>query len=188
VVDARALAGRELARPKQEGDPFTRADLAASQTEAAAIAELVPEGRVLTTIRVAKTLVPYKNLKSGDRVDIVAVGGKQGGAARVVARDAYIIGTMFASSSPQESAPRTGLAALVPPPQTPRGPSTVGLILGLHPEDAIPLAKASGSGGGLQVVLHGKTEVASGELLELPVQRPVEYIVGAKKSRLSVVP
>ncbi|HEX9799650.1 MAG TPA: SAF domain-containing protein [Thermoanaerobaculia bacterium] len=189
MTDARALAGRELARPKQEGDPFTRADLAASETEAAAIAELVPEGRVLTTIRVPKTLVPYKNLKSGDRVDVVAIDrGGRGGFARVIARDAYIIGTMFASSSPQESAPRTGLAALVPPPQTPRGPSTIGLILGLHPEDAIPLAKATGTGETIQVVLHGKTEVASGELLELPVQRPVEYIVGAKKSRLSVVP
>jgi Flp pilus assembly protein CpaB len=188
VVDARALAGRELARPKQEGEPFTRADLAASEREATAIAELVPEGRVLATVRVLKTMVPYKNLKAGDRVDLVAIGPRSSGAARVVARDAYVIGTMFKRSAPQETAPRTGLAALVPPPPTPAPPPTVGLILGLHPEDALPLAQVGTKPGQLQVVLHGKTEVASGQLLELPGHEPVEFIAGAKKKNLTVNP
>jgi Flp pilus assembly protein CpaB len=190
VLDARALAGRELARPKQEGQPFTRDDFAASGREATAIAEMVPEGRVLSTIRVPMAMVPYKNLKNGDRVDVIAVEGRRGAgdSARVIARDAYVVGTMYARPTPQSTAPRTGLAALVPPPQQPKGPSTVGLLLGLHPEDALPLAQATGGGDTIQVVLHGKTEVASGQLLELPAQVPVEFIAGSKKSEITVNP
>jgi Flp pilus assembly protein CpaB len=185
VLDARALAGRELAREKKQGDPFTSADFAASAREAAAIAEMVPEGRVLTTVRVPMAMVPYRNLKSGDRVDVVSAAR---GAARVIARDAYVVGTMYSRPSAAQSAPRTGLAALVPPPQTSRGPSTVGLLLGLHPEDALPLAEAIGQRGSLQIVLHGKAEVASGQLLELPAQLPVEFIAGEKKTELTVNP
>jgi len=186
VLDARALAGRELAREKKQGDPFTSSDFAASARQAAAIAEMVPEGRVLTTVRVPMAMVPYKNLKSGDRVDVVATG--RGSAARVIARDAYVVGTMYSQPSAAQSAPRSGLAALVPPPQTQRGPSTVGLLLGLHPEDALPLAEAVGERGSLQIVLHGKAEVASGQLLELPAQLPVEFIAGEKKTELTVNP
>jgi Flp pilus assembly protein CpaB len=190
VLDARALAGRELARAKQEGEPFTRSDFAATAREAAAIAEMVPEGRVLTTIRVPKSLVPYKNLKAGDRVDLVSVdrGGRGSKYAKVIARDAYVIGTMFSTPTPQQTAPRTGLAALVPPPQTAQAPPTFGLILGLFPEDALPLAEAIGTGDNIQVVLHGKAEVASGQLLELPGRQPVEYIAGGKKKSLTVNP
>ena len=189
VLDARALAGRELARHKKQGDPFTSADFAATAREAAAVAEMVPEGRVLTTLRVPMAMVPYKNLKSGDRVDVVAIdrGGRGSGSARVIARDAYLVGTMYASPA-APAAHRTGLAALVPPPQTSRGPSTVGLLLGLHPEDALPLAEATGRGSTIQIVLHGKAEVASGELLELPAQLPVEFIAGDKKTELTVNP
>jgi Flp pilus assembly protein CpaB len=187
LLEARALAGRELSRAKQEGQPFTRDDFATTEREATAVAELVPEGRVLTTIRVQKALVPYKNLKSGDRVDVVAIESKSG-TARVVARDAYLVGTMYDRSSAQPAPPRTGLAALVPPPQAPRKPATVGLLLGLHPEDAMPLAEATGGRETIQVVLHGKTEVASGQLLELPGEMPVEFIAGSEKTLLTVNP
>lgn len=187
VLDARALAGRELARPKQEGQPFTRDDFAGTEREAAAIAEMVPEGRVLTTIRVPKALVPYKNLKNGDRIDVVVTSAR-GDDARVVARDAYVVGTMFNRTPAQPAQARTGLAALVPPPQAPRAPATVGLLLALHPEDAMPLSEATGGRDALRVILHGKTEVASGQLLEIPVETPIEFIAGSKKTELTVNP
>lgn len=194
VLDARAIAGRELSRAKQEGEPFVRDDFTGvTEVEEAAIAEMVPEGRVLTTIRVHKELVPYKNLKSGDRVDIVSIdnGGRGDGFARVIARDAYVVGTMYAKAAPPQ-AQRTGLAALIPPASSrgSGGSPTVGLLLGLAPEDALPLAQATGSGDTIQVVLHGKAEVASGQLLELPERGAagVEFIAGASRKRLMVTP
>jgi len=191
VLDARVIAGRELSRAKQEGEPFTRDDFAgAAEEQTVAVAEMVPEGRVLTTIRVPSGLVPYKNLKSGDRVDIVSIGGQRGsGFARVVAHDAYVVGTMYTKTRPEPE--RTGLAALVPPSNSrPRVNATVGLLLALDPEDALPLAQATAGRDSVQVVLHGRAEVASGELLELPERGAagVEFIAGASKQRLMVNP
>lgn len=187
LLDARSIAGRELARPKDSGAPFVRDDFQTSEAEASAAAEMIPEGRVMTTLRIAKALVPYQNLKSGDRIDIVLPGGRSG-YARVVAHDAYLIGIIRQKTPPPQPA-LTGRAALIPPPmQETRTPSTIGMVVGVRPEDALPLAQAIGSGGGLQVVLHGKAEVASGQLLELPGYSPVELIAGAKRGQLVVTP
>lgn len=195
VLDARAIAGRELSRAKQEGEPFTRDDFAGvGEAQTVAVAEMVPEGRVLATIRVQSGLVPYKNLKSGDRVDVVSISGERGsgfarGFARVVAHDAYVVGTMYTKTRPQPQ--RTGLAALVPPSnERGRVNATIGLLLALDPEDALPLAQATAGRNAIQVVLHGRAEVARGELLELPERGAagVEFIAGASKKRLMVSP
>jgi hypothetical protein len=181
LADANAIAGRELSRPKQEGEPFVGGDFQ-GQEKIAAVAEMVPEGRVLTTIRVPRGLVPYRNLKGGDRLDIVSVGG----AARVVAHDAYLIGQLVPSKPPAQP---TGRASMIPPPMAQNTtPATIGLILALHPEDALPLAQATSGRGQVQVVLHGKAEVASGQLIELPQKNPVEYIAGSRKTQLVVNP
>jgi Flp pilus assembly protein CpaB len=194
VVDARALSGRELSRPKQEGAPFVREDFANGSTSTVAVAEMVPEGRVLTTIRVPKGLVPYKNLKNGDRVDLISIAGRSGGGyARVVASDAYLVGMIFSQQAAQNrnGGRRNSLADLVasssPRPKT---DPTLGLVLAVHPEDALPLAQAYGGRNRLQVVLHGSAEVASGQLLELPEREAagVELIAGNKSQRLKVTP
>jgi SAF domain len=179
LLDANAIAGRELARPKQAGEPFTGSDFAGSEKEIA-VAELIPEGRVLTTIRVDRRLVPYQNLKSGDRLDLVVANGNP----RVVAHDAYLVGRIL----PRPPAEPTGRSTLIPPAPS-RGnstPSTIGLILAVFPGDALPISKFAG--GSLRVVLHGKAEVASGNLIELPEHNPVEYIAGARRTQLVVVP
>jgi Flp pilus assembly protein CpaB len=192
IADARALAGRELSQPKDEGEPFVREDFAAAAQTYPSAAEQVPEGRVLTTVRIAKAYVPYKNLKNGDRVDLVAVGRakKPDGFARVVVRDAYLVGLIQSIETAQPQR-QSGLAALVASSsQRPATDPTVGLILALHPEDAVPLAQSQGQRDTLQVVLHGQTEVASGQLLELPEREAsgVEYIAGSTTTRLTVTP
>jgi Flp pilus assembly protein CpaB len=195
LLDARAIAGRELSRAKAEGEPFVASDFASGGgAPAASITEMVPEGRVLTTIRVSKWLVPYRNLKSGDRVDVATVVG-QGAArsARVIARDAYVVGAMMAADARPQALPQPGsLAALVASASAQQAggkvPTTFGLVLAVHPEHAMQLVEASAGRGALQVVLHGKAEVASGQLLELPEERPVEFIAGSKKIDLTVTP
>lgn len=181
LADANAIAGRELAKPKQANEPFVGSDFS-GQDKIAAVAEMVPEGRVLATIRVNRGLVPYQNLKNGDRVDLLSVSD---GTARVVAHDAYLVGQLI----PRPAPPPSGRAAMIPPPPTQNAtPPTIGLILALHPEDALPLAQATAGRGQVQVVLHGKTEVASGTLIELPQKNPVEFIAGSRKTQLVVTP
>jgi len=176
LADANAIAGRELSRAKQAGEPFVGGDFQ-GQERAVAVAEMVPEGRVLTTIRVNRQLVPYQNLKGGDRLDIVSNG-------RVIAHDAYLVGQLVS----KPPAPPTGRSSLIPAPlmQNPTTP-TIGLILAVYPEYALPLSRAT-AGGALQVVLHGKTEVASGQLITLPQRYPVEFIAGSRRTQLVVTP
>jgi Flp pilus assembly protein CpaB len=187
LLDARSIAGRELARAKDPGAPFVRDDFQTSEAEASAAAEMIPEGRVMATVRIPRELVPYQNLKNGDRVDLV-VSGTGFGFARVVAHDAFLIGMIKQKTDAPAPTP-TGRAALIPPPlQQTRVSPTVGMVVAVHPEDALPLAQAIGGGGRLQVVLHSKAEVASGQLLELPGYSPVELIAGAKRGYLTVNP
>lgn len=192
IADARALAGREIARPKDEGEAFLREDFSTPAEQLPSAAEQVPEGRVLTTVRIPKAYVPYKNLKNGDRVDLISVANSRGAAgfAHVVARDAYFVGFIqtIEARAPQA---QSGLAALVASTaQRPKGDNSVGLILALHPEDAVPIAQAIGQRNVMQVVLHGQTEVASGQLLELPEREAagVEFIAGTTTTRLTVTP
>ncbi len=106
VTDARAIAGRQLSHGKKAGEPFVSSDFASGTRAAAAIAEMVPDGRVLTTIRVGRGLIPYRNLRNGDRVDIVDIGSSRG-SARVIAHDAYVIGAMYATAPPLRPGPGT---------------------------------------------------------------------------------
>jgi len=189
LLDARAIAGRELSRPIPAGQPFVGGDFANAETQAVAVAQMVPEGRVLTTIRVPKGLVPYRNLKSGDRVDLVAVNAGRGGdgSVRVVARDAYLMGMIF-SEQAARPAPRNSLAELVASSSTQsKGDPTLGLVLALHPEDALAVSQAYAQTQ-IQVVIHGSAEVASGNLLQLPDRGAagVEFIAGSKVERLRV--
>jgi Flp pilus assembly protein CpaB len=192
VADARALAGREIARPKAEGEPFQAGDFAAAQEQLPAASEQVPEGRVLTTVRIPKAYVPYKNLKNGDRIDLIAVARGRGsdGFARVVARDAYLVGFIQTVEARQPQAQNSLAQLVASSSQRPKTDSTIGLILALHPEDAVPLTQSQGHRDALQVVLHGQTEVASGQLLELPEREAagVEYIAGSTTTRLMVTP
>jgi hypothetical protein len=65
------LEGRQLVRPKQEGEPFVRGDVTTPRTpeqQAASLAELLPEGRVLTTVQVQVMSVLMNELRFGDRI------------------------------------------------------------------------------------------------------------------------
>jgi hypothetical protein len=60
------------------------------------------------------------------------------------------------------------------------------LLLGVRPQDAVPLAEAQASNLILAPVLHGKSEVDKGNLLILTRPRfdEIELISGAKRERI----
>jgi Flp pilus assembly protein CpaB len=199
------LEGRQLVRPKQEGEPFVRGDVTTPRTpeqQAASLAELLPEGRVLTTVRVDVMSVLMNELRFGDRFEIVAAGGRA--AARVVASDAYFLAWIDPSllaeqnqRQPEASErPRGGfLASLLatPPELLNRGgggggaAGSTNLLLALYPEDVLPVKHAE-AGGGLSLVLHGKREVDEGRMLQLPAggTSTVELIAGDRRESVPV--
>jgi len=198
------LEGRQLVRPKQEGEPFVRGDVTTPRTpeqKAASLAELLPEGRVLTTVRVNVMSVLMNELRLGDRFEIVAAGSNK--AARVVASDAYFLAWIDPSllaqrnSRPEASEqPRGGfLASLLatPPELLNRGggggaaSNATNLLLALFHEDVLAVKQAE-TADRLSLVLHGKREVEEGRMLQLPAggTSSVELIAGARRESVPV--
>ncbi len=87
VTDVSTVVGKRLRQGKAAGSPLAVGDLA--RGDRGSIAGLVPEGRVLMTLRVASKSLPLEELRRGDRLDLLATG--RGGSGSV-ATDVFFVG------------------------------------------------------------------------------------------------
>ncbi|MFO1524223.1 MAG: hypothetical protein U1G05_19805 [Kiritimatiellia bacterium] len=69
--DPGEVTGRTLVRAKKAGEPLSGGFFAGGGDGGPMLSSLVPEGRVVTTLTLTNLTVPYKELRSGDRVDIL---------------------------------------------------------------------------------------------------------------------
>ncbi len=187
VEDLSKVIGRRLARVKPAGAPLVATDFGAVNGDSGSIARLVPEGRVLMTLTVGARSLPLSELRRGDRLNLLAVSGR--GDSGSVARDAYFVGWI----RPQESGGREKASIFgidLAPPGRPPSNDTVSLLLALLPEDVARVARAEAARYRINVVLHGRTEVQEGRLLELPSPRrtQVELISGGKRQNVALLP
>ncbi len=189
LLDKAALEGKLLYPAKAAGSPFFAADFTPPPSAPPTpIAAIIPAGRVLVTVKMTQVSVPYTQLRGGDRLEVIAAGGRgETPTAHVVARDAYLIGTMAPASAAPSPAKKDLLGVDLTPPtrQKKGGEGSVSLILALHPRDVLPVATAQAREASLAFVLHGHTEVKSGELLQLPGARAVELIAGGHREQVS---
>ncbi len=208
LADPAQAVGRRLTRPRGIGEALMPADLApvrAPVQQAVSLAEALPAGRVLTSARVALDLTVMDSLRFGDRLEILAQGGgvRRGGQTAVVASDAYFVAWVDPRPPPTSgsngNAARNGggggllsqflndtVEAAAAMPAGPAGQTgNTTMLLGLYPRDVLPVSEAEARGARLSVVLHGKSEVDEGKLLELDGRSwPVEYIVGARRGQV----
>jgi Flp pilus assembly protein CpaB len=187
LADRGAVEGQQLVRAKSAGTPFVSADFAAAGRDPGSITQLVPEGRVLTTLEVHTRSVPYPNLRRGDRLDVLAVL-PQGGPAGSVASDAYYLGWIQPRNRGADQEKGTIFGIDVRPPGVTQTAATISLLLGLHPDHVVPVARAQAMGASISLVLHGSNEVKQGKLLDLPAPRTesVDLISGADRERVAV--
>lgn len=215
LVRQEAIAGRLLGRRKQAGDPFVGGDFRrASEGEPApepALAELLPEGRVLMEVLVPLENVVTRELRRGDRLDLLATS-RRNGRPQLVADDVYMLGWVDPNRLRQEQqdsededagngdddaeSQQSLIQSLLqtstrPAASSARGPvmtRSSNLLLALNPEDVVPLAEARANGAALTVVLHGRKEVKDGQLLTVQGQSwGVEYITGAARGNVEFV-
>lgn len=190
VTDVRQVAGRTLVRVKAAGTPLVASDFATTQGGSGSIAGLVPEGRVLMTLRVSDRKLPFPELRRGDRLDLLATGGRGQGTS--VASDAYFLGWIRPAddqTGSEESARIFGID--ISPPGRAPADGTVSLLLALRPEDVYNVARAESTAAPVSIVLHGQSEVQEGRLLELPVAPDparVELIAGATRKTVALKP
>lgn len=189
ILDRGIIEGRQLAKAKAAGSPFFRTDFAAPD-QGPGLAGVLPEGRVLVLVKLRGSPIDQlaEQLRFGDRLDIVASGGAW---TALVSRDAFFLGWI----APQPAASGSGgeggggligslTAAAERSQAPPEGVSP--LLLGVYPQDAVPLAEAQAANLTLTPVLHGKSEVEKGKMLILTRPRfdEIELISGAKRERI----
>ncbi len=186
IAGREAIEGQVLYQPKAAGRPFFPRDFVRpAKPVPTPLSTLVPEGRVLTTLEISQTSVPYPQLRMGDRLEVVAVDDSN---ARVVASNAFLIGSLSPGVRPAPAAKKSRLGIEASPPvRQKRGAGGLALILALLPEDVLPVAEAQGSEASITVVLHGRHEVEEGELLDLDAGGPrvVELLVGDRREEVS---
>lgn len=191
VFDRASIEGQELARPKLMGVPIVREDLARPEGAEIALAARIPSGRVLTTLRIDPNAMPYKELRQGDRLDVVAVEAAGDAPPRLLARDAWVMGYLT-PPQPVEARRSRALGVDLAPPAalTSRPAGSVSILLAVHPGDAFPLAEAARAATRISVVLHGRLEVETGALLPIGAAPAgtIEVISGARRSRVTVQP
>lgn len=179
AMDPASLEGRRLARGKEAGAPFFRQDLAPPDM-GPGLAGLLPEGRLLVFLRLGGIPMDelVAQLRFGDRFDVVAVGPIRGGGrgAVSVAHDAYFVGWIAPRPEERSDAPSgAGLGSALTEALAAGadqggggGDGSTSLLLAVRPADAVNLTEAQAAGAPLSLVLHGRDEVAQGDLLTLP--------------------
>ena len=187
------MDGRVLHRPKNAGDVFLASDFIQPQAPRAKtyLSDTVPEGRVLLTVKVSSTSIPYPQLRHGDRLDLIAGGRGHGPGphSSVVAHDAFLIGSIAPSGGPKPAAKKNRLGMDTSPPKRQKkgGNSGLHLILALHPQDVLGVSDALGRDAPMTVMLHGRHEIQAGRLLSAAGSEDagVELISGAKRETIT---
>ena len=192
ILDPAAIIGRVLQRPVTEGKPITATDFTPS-TPVMWLSDAPPQGRVIITVSVPGTLLPVQQLRTGDQMDLLAVS--TAGHSHIVSRDAYLIGSIMG----KREAPKSNTFENLTQRDKGSAPAVVGLVLAVRPQDASPIAQAQGVGERLTFVLHGKQEILSGHLLDVPVSQAhtsheaapaapaqVELISGSHRERINL--
>jgi len=184
------VAERRLARDKGAGDVILSVDFKpVTATPGTSLSRQIPAGRVLTTLTLQNLTLPAHSFKQGDRVDILIAGRTHDRrrAARVVVRDAYVVGYVT-PVRPRPREPKGLLGRSLGGGEGEGGPKLTALLIALQPDEVVPVAEIDGSGQHVSLVLHSEEEDAANPLVVSggPPPRTVDLIVGANRERVLV--
>lgn len=185
LVEPGAILGRRLLADKAVGEPFYLKQLE-QPAPPPPLASTVPAGRLLASVRIDAMDLPVPALRIGDRLDIMQA---RPDGVLIVARDAYMMGTLADETPPPQDDGGSIFSDLTKGlgmggqggPATAQAPA---LILALYPQDIFPLVAAEASGTKMKIILHSATEVASGKLLD--VRPPSNSRAGGTARRDSI--
>jgi Flp pilus assembly protein CpaB len=184
--------GRRLRVNKAKGKPFVGTDFSSPRVSADPLTDMVPEGRILMTVRVGPKTAPITNLRRGDRLDILAAGKGKSGGGRMLTSDAFMMGYIGPKDPSQEQKKTVMGFDLTPPTMGPKSSSPSALLVAVHPDDVFPVAQAQAMGTVLSVLIHAAAEHAEGgQRTEIPIppsSKPtaVELIAGSKRQQVVV--
>lgn len=190
LQDLNGYTGMRLVRDKEAGEPLYPGDFTANQgLSRTPLAHLVPEGRVVTTLTLSNRTIPYRELKVGDRIDILAAGRGADGSrsSAVCVRAAYVLGYLAPPPKSRKNSSK-GLLGLIAQEGKDKSPPP-GLMLAVFPAEVLPLARLDGSGAHMTLALHNPKTVEDGSIhttQRIPSPHYVEVISGANRETVKL--
>ena len=152
IQDPKLLIGKVLTVSKRAGDTILPDEVTSAKR--ISLSQVVPEGKVLFTLKQPQSGIPFSKLNHGDRFDILAKGR---GTVRTVARNVQLIGII--RPDPASAAKQTKTSQLTNTGST--SGSALSMVMAVDPNDVYPLASI-GSNEVVSIVLHSAYDVANG--------------------------
>lgn len=177
VKDSAQLVGKRLASGKKHGEIFRRNDLTAPPRSW--LAQQVPEGKVLYTMKPQDGAIPHSQLRNGDLFDVLATGPE---GVRTLARDVRLVGVMGGQTG--RPAPSGNFALGSRPASAPE----VSMVVAIAPEYVYPLASIR-SRDVVSIVLHGSSAAGGDSRIRIdpaPTHRNIEIVAGLTKRQVAV--
>lgn len=176
IKDPTNLVGKRLANDKKHGEIFRRNEVTAPPRSW--LAQQIPEGKVLYTMRPQDGSIPHSQLRKGDLFDVLATGPN---GVRTLARDVRLVGVM--SGKPGRAA---GGALSLASRQT--GTPKISMVVAIAPEYVYPLASIRQSDV-VSIVLHGSQNATTDSRIRIdpaPTHRNIEIVAGLHKRSVAV--
>lgn len=177
IIDPRQIIGKTLTKNKRDGETFNASELAVPKRPA--LAQAVPEGRVLYTLKPDPSSIPFSQLRGGDRLDVL-VRNRHG--VHTVATDVRLIGVMRNGAAAKNNS--GDVMSLLPKDRsaTAGGANVASLVVAVYPQHVYPLASI-GKSDKVSLVLHS----ARGEKLAVrpaATHREVEMVSGLARKKV----
>lgn len=182
ITEPKLLIGKQLRVAKKSGDAFSLDDLSTSKSKT--LAQVVPSGRVLYTLKPDPNSIPVEQLRGGDHLDVL-VRNRHG--VHKVATNVRLIGVMRPGHNNKSA---DGAMSLLPQKKsaTAGGQNVSSLVIAVRPHEVYPLASI-GSGDRVSLVLHGAKDLARGTPLSVKpkaTHREIEMVQGLSRSKVQL--
>ncbi|WP_416397236.1 hypothetical protein [Allohahella sp. A8] len=179
IKDPARLLGKRLANDKKHGEIFRRNELATPPRSW--LAQQVPEGKVLYTMKPQPGAIPHSQLRNGDLFDVLATGPK---GVRTLARDVRLVGVMGGKNG--RELPAGNLASV----SGPASRLAFSMVVAIAPEYVYPLASIRSSDV-VSIVLHGSGHSSSDSdsrvsIEPAPTHRNIEIVAGLIRRQVAV--
>ncbi|WP_148862808.1 hypothetical protein [Marinobacter fonticola] len=183
IDDARLIVGKKLDRSKKSGEVIRPNEL--KRPVRSWLAQQVPEGKVLYTMKPHLGSIPHSQLRNGDSFDVIATNSQ--GAVRAVAKDVQLIGVLADGKTSTQPGARGFLGLAMSTGHT-GGSGKASLVVAVAPQYVYPLASIHHQES-VSIVLHGAIAGSSGQRATIdprPTQRHVEVMTGVQRRLIPV--
>lgn len=182
IKDPKSIIGKKLKVSKKKGQLISAADVKTATRPS--LSHHVPAGWVVYSLTPKSGTIPYSQLNSGDRLDIL-VRGRLG--VRTAARDVRLIGLLNPRGSNSGKQPSSALLKSLAGPSSAKNEATT-LVLAVRPDAVYPLASI-GDLEATTVVLHSAHDTQDGSIPTIgPSKRyhEVEIVSGLKRNKVKI--